>query len=478
MTTLPADLAAPNPSRSRLAVPGYYLAVFLPIVAMLGGVAIRLSVPLAFEYTPLAIVVVVLSQVGVVGAVVWSAFALYAFLRFGSPSDSVPGPGWNWDPETKLIVTYVSRGDQPLALQRSITTTLAVLCEYGVNWELEAVTDIAVADEYRVQSAAGPILYELVPANYQTPRQARFKARALQYLLERRTARLEGAEATDNLWILHLDEESTLTPEALVGIRKFTAHYDLRNSPGAIGQGEILYNAGRYGADPLIETVDAVRTGDDLGRFRAQFAVLHRPVFGMHGSFVLVPARIERAITWDGGGRGSITEDAWFALSAMERGVRFDWVEGFIREQSPFTLLDLIQQRRRWFCGLSAVAADESLRRSTRLVLQFCVLSWALGSVSLIFGLLTAAAFGPTAFPPWIMVNMAVCGGAAIAVYSVGAFRNVLDRPLPWRRRLWIVVQTVVAVMLLWPPLVEGMGVLYALWKPMTSFYIVRKELA
>lgn len=476
MNAIPETIPAACRRGASMSRFGYYFSVFAPIVFMTAGVLVRLMFPWRFDYTPAIVIVVVLSQAGILGSVVWSAFSLYGALRFGRPRDLRPGPDWRWDPDTLLIVAYVSRGDQPIALRDSMRVTLAVLRDYGVRGVLEAVTDIAVAPEHRLDASDDELIYELVPPEYQTPKGARFKARALHYLLERRTARLAGAEDLGNIWVLHLDEESTLTPEALVGIRDFVARYDVRSTPGAIGQGEILYNGGPYGRNPLVETVDAVRTGDDLGRFRTQYAVLHRPIFGMHGSFVLVPAKIERLITWDGGGVSSITEDAWFALSAMDRGVRFDWVEGYIREQSPFTLMDLLQQRRRWFCGLSAVASDESLRRSTRRMLRFCLVTWALGSVSVIFGLIAAIGFGTNAFPAAVMLNMAICGGAAMSVYTLGAYRNVTEAGLPWPRRLVIVGLTAASVVVLWPPIVEGLGVLYALWKPMTSFHIVRKE--
>lgn len=476
MNAIPENLPTARRRRTAPAAAGYYLAVFGPVLFMIAVVVVRLFFPWQFAYTPAVVVVVALSQVGMAGNLVWTAYALYGFLRFGPPRDRCPDADWRWDPDTLLIVAYVSRGDQPTALCDSMRVTRAVLRDYGVRSVIEAVTDIPVAPKHRLDAPDGEILYELVPPSYETARGARFKARALQYLLERRTARLNGDEDRGHVWILHLDEESTLTPEALVGIREFVAQYDIRRTPGAIGQGEILYNGGPYGGNPLIETIDAVRTGDDLGRFRTQFAALHRPIFGMHGSFVLVPATFERAITWDGGARGSITEDAWFALSAMDRGIRFDWVEGFIREQSPFTLFDLIQQRRRWFCGLSAVVADTSLKRSTRRVLRLCLTTWGLGTVGVVFGLLTGLLFGTNAYPPWLMYHMAVCGGAGVAVYALGAYRNVMTSRLPWPRRCWILALTLGSMALVWPPIVEGLAVLYAMWKPMTSFHIVRKE--
>ena len=107
----------------------------------------------------------------------------------------------------------------------------------------------------------------------------KYKARALQYRLEQRTVRLskddEINRQNSDVWVLHLDEESIITPQAMVGIKDFIKKYSLRKSDGAIGQGEILYNSYNYGKNILTTSMDSARTGDDLGRFRFQYEVLN-----------------------------------------------------------------------------------------------------------------------------------------------------------------------------------------------------------
>jgi egghead protein (zeste-white 4 protein) len=55
----------------------------------------------------------------------------------------------------------------------------------------------------------------------------------------------------------------------------------------------------------------------------------------------------ERKVTWEFGPEGSVCEDAWFALVAMEAGYTIDFVEGDMLERSPFTLSDFMKQV--WF---------------------------------------------------------------------------------------------------------------------------------
>ncbi len=79
---------------------GYYLSILVPVLLMVVGLAVRISFQTAFPYTPIVIVLVVLSQIGFVGSVFWSIFTLYGFFRYGAPKDRRPATGWTWDPRT------------------------------------------------------------------------------------------------------------------------------------------------------------------------------------------------------------------------------------------------------------------------------------------------------------------------------------------------------------------------------------------
>jgi egghead protein (zeste-white 4 protein) len=471
----PAETSRRQQAHARL---GYYLAILLPMLAYLIIGHVRWATIYSGQSAGWNISAALL-QAFLLIPCSYGAMMVAGMVVFGSPRDRRPAPHWRWDPDTTLIVAYVSRGQHVGSLRRASTETQKLLDMLGVRYTLETVTDVEVSAENRLAATTGEVLYYTVPDEYQTPRQARFKARALQYLLEQRTARLAGREDAENIWVLHLDEESIVTIECLRGIADHLARYDLHQTPGAIGQGEILYNSGRYGKYPLIEALDAIRTGDDLGRFRLQFQSWHRPVFGMHGSFILTPARVEREVTWDVGGYGSITEDAYFALVAMERGVRFDWVDGFIREQSPLSLSDLIQQRRRWFCGLTHIARDPSLKWSTTLGLKFMLFFWQLSWIGCIAGalyLVHSLSVGTTDAKYSLMLFATLSGGFFGSTYVVGAYRNVMHAPLSTARKIGNVVFTFIAWILMLLAMVEGVAVLYAIIRPVHHFYIVDKD--
>lgn len=458
---------------------GYYLAALLPAAGYVVLANLRfdhdgpksgwLSTHMLFQFLILAYPMI-------------SGFAfLMGIIVFGCPRDRRPGPTWRWNPDFTLIVSWVSRGHQPVTLQRATSQTQQILDQLGVFYELEVITDVDIAPANLLVRTKGDIHYVVVPKEYQTCRGARYKARALQYLLEHRTSRLLGREETSNIWILHMDEESLITPECVLGIQEHIQKYDLRRTQGAIGQGEILYNSLDYGDNLWTAAIDASRTGGDLGQFRTQYKALHKPLIGMHGSYVLTPARIEREITWDVGGHGSITEDSYFALLAMERGVPFDWVEGFIREQSPLTILDIIRQRRRWFCGLAHVARDPALRFKTRLALRVFVWFWAFSALALplpLIYLVQRFLFGSGIIPWEVFMLAAVCTGLYASAYSVGSWRNLRHCSMPMIRKAQIMVFTIVAWFFFVPALVECAGTLYGLFFPVSSFYVVAKDTA
>lgn len=465
-----------SPSKRLTTVLGFYLAAIAPVVfyAWLGHSQYLGS---SFAESPYSVIAIL--QMAVLSfPLIMSTGSLLGILLFGTPRDEIPHPNWRWDLPETLIIAYVSRGNQPETLQRASSQTQAVLDMLGVRYSIELVTDVEIRPQNRLSETYGKLYYYLVPPGYETPRRARFKARALQYLLEQRSSRLVGT-GESNVWVLHLDEESILTPECVLGISKHIRKYDLSLSPGAIGQGEILYNAHQYGHSLLIAAIDAARTGGDLGIFRLQYKAMHSPLVGMHGSFVLVPASIEESITWDVGGHGSITEDSYFALMAMQRGVRFDWVEGFIREQSPFTLMDILRQRRRWFCGLWQVARDPTLDFFTTIVLRLHVLFWAIAAITLPLPLIFLQQrylFGNLILPYWLFLSAAICTGLYATSYCVGAYRNVLQSELSIGRKLSIIGFAAIAWFFYIPALVECAGTLYGLFFPVNSFYVVAKD--
>ncbi len=372
-----------------------------------------------------------------------------------------------WNANKRLIVTYVSRGDNYRALERSIHESSRVLTDLGVDYMIDVVTDMTVADKMK---QALNTHFHVVPAGYSTMSDTKYKARALHYLVEERQKPHHHSAGHPDTWILHLDEESTVTESSVVGIHEFI------NTPAnadRIGQGEIKYNAHQYNHNIFITAADSIRTGDDLGRFRFQYKATGRPLFGMHGSYVLVPSAIEHAIGFDLSPKQSITEDAYFAFKAADRHVKFAWVDGYVREQSPFTILDVLKQRRRWFNGLMYLALDGDIRLRTRLTLILNMMLWTvawLGPIVTIVNIMAGGGYFPTS----LAITAALLQGGYAAIYLVGAYRNLLDTNYSAIKKFGIYVAT----FLLTPfvNVIEGLAVLYALVSPVRGFHVVQKN--
>ena len=90
-----------------------------------------------------------------------------------------------------------------------------------------------------------------------------------------------------------MDEESTTDGESLRHCIEF-----IRYTPHHFGQGIILYNGEGFWDNWYFTVADGIRVGDDLARFHFQNSVIHRPVFGVHGSFLMTNGEMENECTW------------------------------------------------------------------------------------------------------------------------------------------------------------------------------------
>lgn len=124
----------------------------------------------------------------------------------------------------------------------------------------------------------------VVPSSYKPRNGALYKARALEYCLQD-----EVNVLTDNDYIVHLDEETIMTTNAVRGILNF-----IMEGKYEFGQGLIT-----YANDPVINWIttlaDSIRVADDMGKLRAQFYLFHKPILSWKGSFIV--SRVSNSIS-------------------------------------------------------------------------------------------------------------------------------------------------------------------------------------
>jgi egghead protein (zeste-white 4 protein) len=304
--------------------------------------------------------------------------------------------------------------------------------------------------------------YIVVPQDYYTPNKSLYKARALQYALEH-------SPLPDDAWIVHLDEETQPTASGIKGICAMI-HEEEESRALRIGQGAILYHR-EWQEHPILTLADNVRTGDDFARFHFEHR-LGVTIFGLHGSYIVVRNDVEKSIGFDFGPQGSITEDAFWALVAMGRGYRCRWVDGYLEEQSTHSVGDFVRQRRRWYQGLAKVSLYAPVKLRWRLPLGINTIMWTLAPFAMLY---TIGHFFYGFSHLWWIRALANFSFASFATLYVMGLRVNLDEHCVQRwfeRAGWYVAQIV-----LFPffTLLEAVGVLAAIFRPVAGFHVVKK---
>ena len=178
---------------------------------------------------------------------------------------------------------------------------------------------------------------------------------------------------------------------------------------------------------------------------------------------------------FDNGIDGSIAEDCYFAMLASSRGYSFDFIEGEMHEKSPFTLLDFIQQRKRWLQGLLLVVHSSEIPWRTKIFLTISVYSTATLPLSL-SNFVWGALF-PIPSPLVLDLLFACMGGIGIYMYIFGVIKTVsLSRSRLW----WIKIPVGSICVLLSVPLIiilETTAVLWGVFGKKHKFHVVQKIL-
>ncbi len=391
----------------------------------------------------------------------------YSYLRYPVFRRHTPPP-ITGSLRGRLYFRIVTRGTNPNLVANTVRCARHVL-EATLSpdvWRIEVITD----NPLPLDSPDGQVRVIVVPEDYQPPRGAKYKARALHYTLG-------ASHARPYDWIVHLDEETCFDEETVRGMYAFAREEERAIAQGtqdfpAIGQGVILY--GNRGIVNWLTTLaDSIRVGDDYGRFRLQYE--HgKAYFGMHGSYIVIHNSVERLIGFDHGPAGHITEDAYFALLAQSAGIRFKFVEGFMYERSPFSLSDFAKQRQRWFGGLWLCVLSPGIRLSEKIVLGTFMLLWTVSWLCILMVFVNLAY--PTGTPVWLAMSGGVSFAYYVTLYMIGYLRTF---GYEWRRSKAVFLLRLIAQIALIPvfSIMEAAGVFYGLFSPPKEFYIVQKEL-
>jgi hypothetical protein len=346
--------------------------------------------------------------------ILWCLSLPYCFISY--MGFSYPRIAWSetWLQKNKKVerpsirnfyIVNVTRGSNEEAVRRSYKA-LKPLENLHTSIRVIVLTD---------EPYAYPDLQNVVcPQNHIGPNGvARHKARALDYF--RTSMKVDKYD-----WILHMDEESTIDAESLRRCFDF-----VRYETHHIGQGLILYNAHGYWKNWFFAVADAIRVGDDLARFNLQYTFFQRPVFGIHGSFLLINGQVEQEVTWD---FGSLAEDFEFSQAAWAKGFTCGAVHGIVREQSPVAVLDFLKQRKRWYIGIRQIQGVYSLPAIAVKLWTVGVFCLAATVINIPFSFYVDTALSPV----WIVAISSFCFANFYWLYLWGLLFQELDYGTKW----------------------------------------------
>jgi egghead protein (zeste-white 4 protein) len=362
--------------------------------------------------------------------------------------------------DTPVYFRIVSRGDNVEVLTDTVRRCQTEMEKHPLfPYRIEVVVD---SYDFFIAAPNDDVTVIRVPDDYRTPKNTRFKARGLQYALDH-------SKAPDHAWLVHLDEETQPTSSGIKGICRFVREQEA-SGEHRIGQGAILYHR-QWKQHPFLTLADNVRTGDDFARFHFQHR-LGVTVFGLHGSYIVVRNDIEKSIGFDFGPKGEITEDAFWAMVAMEKGHRCAWVEGYLEEQSCQSILDFMKQRRRWWQGLMLVSLYAPVKFRWRACITINTLLWALAPLSMLYTI--AHFFYGFETNPVVRFGANFAFASFLVLYLVGLRANLDEHGVtnPFKRAFWWVAQTLALPLC---SLMESMSVLWAIVKPAKGFHVIKK---
>jgi egghead protein (zeste-white 4 protein) len=358
----------------------------------------------------------------------------------------------------------VSKGVNREALTATIAACRREMrCTPLFPYVIEVLVDRNTAAE-GLPAEGGDLHYIRVPHGYVTPNGTVAKARALHYALQVSPLR-------PDTWLVHMDEESWPTRSGITGIAAMIAEEEsARPWCPRIGQGTITYHR-EWKNHPFFTLADCIRSGSDKGRLFLSMKI-GVPLFGLHGSFIVVRNDMEKSVGFDIGARGSLTEDAWWGTMAMDRGLRCRWVDGYIAEQCTQRVPDFLKQRRRWFNGLARTALSAPASWRWRAVLTVSMLAWASAPLAWIY---TA---GHLIDGGYINPAIRLLADFSLAVYVattlIGLQLNMREhgiRGIAQKVRwalTWLACLPVFSLM-------ESAAVAYAIVRPAKDFHVVRK---
>lgn len=320
-----------------------------------------------------------------------------------------------------ICFRLVTKGTNVNLIKSNVKRNLATCESISLNnclFEIITENDINFEKHMRIREV-------VVPESYITVNRSTGKARCLQYSL------LEEINVLSyNDWVVHLDEETVLTDSALIGILNF-----INEEQYFIGQGVITY-ANEGVSNWFTVLSDLVRVGYDYGMLRFSLKILHRPYFSCKDTFLVSRAGIERSIAFDAGPEASTSAEAYFVMTALEKGHRFSFIEGEMWQKSAFTVAKFIQRRHFWYKGIMMLMLSKFISPRNKLGLA-CIVLAAMASPFMVSSFLMSPFF-PLPLESPVKLLLGFIFGSMWSLYIIGAIKSFHYRRFGWPKFIFL----------------------------------------
>lgn len=177
-------------------------------------------------------------------------------------------------------------------------------------------------------------------------------------------------------------------------------------------------------------------------------------------------------MSFDNGLDGSVAEDCFFGMRAFSEGYTFDFIEGEMWEKSPFTLLDYVQQRKRWLVGILLVVHSKMIPLKYKLVLMSSIYAWATMPLATVNMILSAR------YPlPQSEITDFICAfmfAIYIYMYIFGVLKSFSVNRLGYVRFAFCLIAVVCIIPV--NIVVENSAVIWGLLGKKYKFHIVEKD--
>lgn len=182
--------------------------------------------------------------------------------------------------------------------------------------------------------------------------------------------------------------------------------------------------------------------------------------------------KAEKDVSFDNGPDGSIAEDCYFSMIAFKKGYMFNFIDGEMWEKSPFTLMDFLQQRKRWLQGIYLVVHSPNIPLKLKFLLSMSLYGWVtlpLTITNLVFAILY-----PLPESDWTNFVSTFVGAIGFYLYIFGIFKSFELSKIGYLKYTIILAAALLTIPL--KVIIEIMAVVWGLFTNKHRFFVVQKQ--